>query len=324
MVLRRRDQTIEHRHFREIASLLQPDDLLVLNNTRVLPARLKGIRVKTGGKWQGLFLQEDTSTSGSWKLMGQTRGRLGEGERIRLQSFHGSDELDIELIQRLEDGTWRVQPLAPGSAAELLARFGTMPLPPYMGKATPDELDFERYQTVFHQTPGSIAAPTAGLHFTPDLLDECRSRGVKTSFVTLHVGIGTFRPVSAERLADHVMHQEWCQLSDETACAIEQARQQQQRIVAVGTTSLRTMESWRRHQQLSGQGWSGSTNLFIYPPYEFQAVNTLVTNFHLPESTLLMLVCAFAGYDFTMAAYQEAIGLNYRFFSYGDAMIILP
>ena len=319
LVLDRQSRRIEHRRIRDLPNLLAARDCLVFNNTRVLPARLLGRRAATGGKWEGLYLHRDAE--GRWKLIGQTRGYLQPNETVVIPSVDGGGELSLKLIGREPDGIFVFEPSLPGTAIELLTRFGTLPLPPYFDRQTPEANDWERYQTVYASQPGSVAAPTAGLHFTPSLLEACTARGIERTEVTLHVGLGTFRPVAVENLAEHPMHSEWCELPAAAARQLAATRANQGRVVAVGTTSLRTLESAMRHGGL--KSWSGETRLFIRPPYQFQIVEALLTNFHLPKSTLLMLVSAFAGADFIREAYQTAIAEQYRFFSYGDAMLIL-
>jgi S-adenosylmethionine:tRNA ribosyltransferase-isomerase len=318
MVVSRQTQQITHRLIRDLPDLLAPHDCLVLNNTRVLPARLIGRRIATGGKWEGLYLGNDEH--GRWKLIGQTRGYLRLGESVAVAAPNG-EELRLELTAREVDSVHLFIPNRTGSVVDLLQQFGTLPLPPYFDRKTPDADDWERYQTVFASTPGSVAAPTAGLHFTPDLLGRCEARGIARVEVTLHVGLGTFRPVAVENLSEHPMHSEWCELPATAVTGIQTTRAAGGRIVAVGTTSLRTLESAAAlHDPL--KPWRGETRLFVRPPYSFRAVDVLVTNFHLPKSTLLMLVSAFAGVDLIRHAYEEAIRERYRFFSYGDAMLI--
>lgn len=317
LVVRRDERSISHRSIRDLPELLNPGDCLVLNNSRVLPARLFGIRTKTGGKWEGLYLS--TADSGTWRLIGQTRGYLQPDETVTI-TVESQPDLVLTMIDREPDGVWRMMPNLPGSPVELLATYGVMPLPPYIERSV-TAADSERYQTTYASRPGSVAAPTAGLHLTPELLDRCRTRGILTEQVTLHVGVGTFRPVSAENLSEHIMHSEWCEFAPQVACRLADVKSRGQRIVAVGTTSARTLES--AYAQSAWQGWTGETQLFIRPPYKFQAVDALLTNFHLPKSTLLMLVSAFAGIELIRAAYAAAIAERYRFFSYGDAMLIL-
>ena len=321
LVLDRATRSLSHRTTGDLPELLEPGDCLVLNNTRVVPARLVGKRTATGGRWEGLFLATDGE--GQWKLIGQTRGRLRSREQITIESVHQPDRptLPLTLISRDEEGTWTARAESDVDAFELLQQYGTVPLPPYMQQPIARDQDWERYQTVYAVEPGSVAAPTAGLHFTPELLDRCRQRGIGTASVTLHVGIGTFRPVSADRLSEHRMHSEWCELDSTCAKQLRETRAGKRRVVAVGTTSVRTLETAASGGTI--QAWQGSTDLFIRPPHEFQSVDALLTNFHLPRSTLLVLVSAFAGIDFIREAYQTAIREEYRFYSYGDAMLIL-
>jgi S-adenosylmethionine:tRNA ribosyltransferase-isomerase len=335
LVLDRKTQRSDHHTIRDLPALLNPGDCLVLNDTRVIPARLFGRRTSTGGRWEGLFL--GTTPDGNWRLIGQTRGRLQPGESITLVPAHddqGNGDLPREFLLWLvaldEDGVWTARPDVPAAPLDILSGFGTVPLPPYIDRplATPE--DRARYQTTFARESGAIAAPTAGLHFTPELLEQCAARGVPYAFVTLHVGLGTFRPISVEQLDHHRMHSEWCELPAATSDLLNQTRATGGRIVAVGTTSVRTLESAaaanlrseRPMPPFEFRPWSGHTDLFIRPPYRFQAVDALLTNFHLPRSTLLVLVSALAGRDLILRAYREAIEHGYRFYSYGDAMLI--
>jgi S-adenosylmethionine:tRNA ribosyltransferase-isomerase len=313
MVLNRDRGTIDHCQFRELPDLLRPGDLLVLNDTRVLPARLFGRRERTGGRWEGLFFAE---SGGLWELACQTRGTLAEGEFIAVEP----GPLRLELVEKTAEGNWRVRPDQPGAPAELLSRHGQMPLPPYIrkGHAGPD--DSERYQTVFASRPGAIAAPTAGLHFTPEIFEALAERGITTTRITLHVGAGTFQPIRVDDYRQHVMHSECGELPEDAAAAINACRAAGGRVVAVGTTSVRVLETVAASGPI--RPWSGSTKLFIYPPYAFPVVDVLLTNFHLPRSTLLLLVGAFAGEELLRRAYQTAIEERYRFYSYGDAMLI--
>ncbi|QDU37861.1 S-adenosylmethionine:tRNA ribosyltransferase-isomerase [Maioricimonas rarisocia] len=312
--------TISHDQFSRFPELIRPGDVLVVNQTRVIPARLLGRRKQTGGKWEGLFL--GTDDAGFWRLIGKTRGRLTEGEAISLTAAHDPDapELDLILNSRGDNGEWHARPSTAGGALELLEAYGTVPLPPYIQRQLATRDDWERYQTTYATRPGAVAAPTAGLHFTPEVLAECERRGATIARITLHVGIGTFRPVSAERLDDHVMHSEWCEVDAEAAQVINAAREAGGRVIAVGTTSVRTLESVAATGPL--RAWQGETDLFIRPPYEFRVVDAILTNFHLPKSTLLVLVSAFAGRDLILKAYHEAVASEYRFFSYGDAMLL--
>lgn len=331
MVVRRKTGVIEHRQMRELPDLLIPNDRLVFNNTKVLPARLFGFRTSTLGMWEGLFL--DAQPDNCWRLTGQTRGRLKPAETLTLihpgtsrdavvaGEIPDAQKLELKLILQRDDGTWVVEPQSSTSTLELLDEFGTLPLPPYIGRKVADEHDASRYQTMFANEPGAIAAPTAGLHFTPELLAACRENGIHTSEVTLHVGIGTFRPVSGDRLSEHKMHSEWCRISRPTADEVLKTRANKRNVVAVGTTSVRTLEAAALAGELSS--WEESTDIFIKPGFDFQVVDQLLTNFHLPGSTLIVLVAALAGYDLTMEAYRQAVAERYRFYSYGDAMLIL-
>ena len=228
----------------------------------------------------------------------------------------------MQLLENLSDGRWRVRPLAAGDTVELLDAHGQIPLPPYIRKGMANASDRERYQTVYAREPGAVAAPTAGLHFTPRVFEQLHERGIHWAFVTLHVGLDTFRPIEVEDYTQHPMHREWGQLPDATVQAIRDCKQRGGRVVAVGTTAVRVLESAARLGPL--QAWSGETELFIHPPYEFRVVDALITNFHLPRTTLLLLVAAFAGVELLHAAYEAAITESYRFYSYGDAMLILP
>jgi S-adenosylmethionine:tRNA ribosyltransferase-isomerase len=323
LVVDRRDGSLSHHRFRDLPTLLSARDRLVLNDTRVVPARLFGHRASTGGKWEGLFLGK--TEDGHWKLIVQTRGRLNEGETITIAPAHASNSeqtLELTLVQRDAEGVWTAIPSSSTDYTELLAAFGTVPLPPYIRRKLADKDDWERYQTTYARNPGAVAAPTAGLHVTPDLLQNCSEREIGHSFVTLHVGIGTFRPIAVEHLDDHVMHAEWCELRDGTAETLNQSRRADGRIIAVGTTSVRTLETAVDNDGVFS-GLRGESELFIRPPYTFRGVDCLVTNFHLPRSSLLVLVSAFAGNELIRHAYETAIGQQYRFFSYGDAMLII-
>lgn len=322
LVLHRKDGRIEHTSIRSLPDYLQSGDCLVFNDTRVVPARLYGHREATGGKWEGLFVKALDETH--WKLIGQTRGKLNPGETILVEAKTSSGQmpLRLKLLAKDEQGEWTVElPSSTSGGIDLLQQYGEVPLPHYIERDTPTSEDIERYQTVYAQNPGAVAAPTAGLHFTPELISECESRGVQTARVTLHVGIGTFRPINVDRLDDHQMHSEWCHLPQATADQISEVRQRRGRVVAVGTTSTRTLEAVAAQGELCG--WEGETELFIRPPYEFKVVDVLLTNFHLPKSTLLVLLSTFAGRELVLHAYAEAIRERYRFFSYGDAMLVL-
>jgi len=336
LVVDRKTQQITHSTIRELPQWLQASDLLVFNNTRVLPARLFGVRTRTGGRWEGLYLE--TTVTGHWHLLCETRGRLVAGETVDLlpagdmqfgvnyaqrSTTICDSSLRLKIIERTAQGSWLMEPESPASPLEVLERFGTLPLPPYMGRRVADDEDQIRYQTAFASEPGAVAAPTAGLHFTPELLQTCAERGVQSAELTLHVGIGTFRPIAVRRLSEHRMHEEWCRLPQLTCDRIHDAKSKHGRIVAVGTTSIRTLESSAGIHGLPLKAWEGRTDLFIRPGYSFQVVDGLLTNFHLPGSTLIVLVAAFAGYDLIMEAYRQAIRERYRFYSYGDAMLIV-
>jgi S-adenosylmethionine:tRNA ribosyltransferase-isomerase len=325
LLLDRRTGAIQHRGIRDLADLLRPGDCLVLNDTRVLPARLVGQRATTGGKWEGLYLGQ--AENGDWRLIGQTRGYLKTGEQVVLIPLghdppSAPDSLHLTLIDREPDGVWRMRPEPRGDALTLLQQFGTMPLPPYMQRKIASDSDWQRYQTTYANQPGSVAAPTAGLHLTESLLANIASRGIHVARVTLHVGLGTFRPISATTLNEHTMHSEWCEIGELAVRTIQAARGAGGRVVAVGTTSVRTLETAAADGEL--RPWRGATSIFIRPPYQFRCVDGLLTNFHLPRSTLFVLVSAFAGLDQIQAAYAAAIRERYRFYSYGDAMLILP
>ena len=315
LVLHRSSGEVEHRSFAELGDLLRPDDCLVLNDTRVLPARLVGRRAATGGQWEGLYLGE---TSGLWELMTKTRGKPTVGERIVLDT----NALELELVRRTESGAWLARPLGTGPSEDLLNMAGQVPLPPYIRGGREGPGDRERYQTVYAHRAGAVAAPTAGLHFTKELLDDLRHRGIELQWLTLHVGAGTFKPVSATDTDEHHMHSEWCELTPSVAERLNALRMAGRRLVAVGTTTTRVLES---AAQAAGslEPFTGQTRLFIVPGYQYRAVDVLLTNFHLPKSTLLMLVSAFAGREAVLNAYHEAIRERYRFYSFGDAMLIM-
>ncbi len=314
MVLNRDSEQVEHRIFADLPDLLRPGDLLVRNNTRVVPARLLGHRERTGGKWEGLFLR--ALSDETWSILATTRGRPELGEIIVVEGG-----LRLALIGRGEGGTWIVRPESTAGATDLLTLHGHVPLPPYIRKGREDTSDRLRYQTVYASEPGAVAAPTAGLHFTEAVLARLKSRGIGIVDVTLHVGIGTFRPIEAETIETHVLHAEWAEVSSEAACSLNAGRAAGGRIVAVGTTSARTLETSSQSGEF--QAFAGETALYLKPGHAFRGVDALITNFHLPRSSLLVLVSALAGIERTSAAYAEAIREQYRFYSYGDAMLIL-
>ena len=313
MTLDRGSNVIGHHIFRELPELLEPGDLLVANNSKVLPARLIGTKEHTGAACELLLLNQHKGDT--WECLAKPGKRLHPGTRI----LFGDGTLSAEIEETLEDGNKYVTFYYDTETLyEKLDEFGKMPLPPYITKQLEDQ---SQYQTVYAKELGSAAAPTAGLHFTPQLLDTIRSRGVKVAEVTLHVGLGTFRPVSEETVEAHQMHSEWYSVSEETAKLINETRAAGHRVIAVGTTSCRTLESvWARYGKIVP--CSGNTSIFIYPGIALHAIDGLITNFHLPESTLIMLIAAFYGYDKTMAAYKVAVEQKYRFFSFCDAMFI--
>lgn len=314
MVLRRREESIEHHHFYELPELLQAGDVLVMNDSKVIPARLHGIKEKSGVLIEVLLLKQISKDV--WETLVRPGKRVKEGTKI---SF-GDGELVGTCEGVLPDGNRLIRFSYSGIFQEILAKLGEMPLPPYIHKKLEDP---DRYQTVYAKQEGSAAAPTAGLHFTQGILDRVREKGIKTAFLTLHVGLGTFRPVSVRQVEEHKMHAEYYELDEENAALIQEARERGGRVVAVGTTSLRTLETiagkWEG-RIVADHGW---TDIFIYPGYTFRGVDALITNFHLPKSTLIMLVSAFAGREYILSAYEEAIRMRYRFFSFGDAMLIL-
>ena len=330
LVLERLGNRIEHRKFSDLINYLRLGDVLVANDSRVMRARLRGRNAKSGGEFELLLLTEN-STNDWWAMIRPgKRALLQTG--IRLHDRHGNvTEIEAIVTDINPEGHRRLQFSGTKNICDELERLGEIPLPPYIKRENPDAnpTDAERYQTVYAASSGSVAAPTAGLHFTPEVLANIRKMGVTIHHVTLHVGLGTFAPVKAESLEEHVMHEERFTLSTETASAVNAARREGRRVIAVGTTSVRVLESSIDPETGEVKAQSGRTRIFIHPPYRFKAVDALLTNFHLPCSTLLMLVSAFAapgetrGRELILAAYQEAIRERYRFFSYGDATLIL-
>ncbi|HYT05884.1 MAG TPA: tRNA preQ1(34) S-adenosylmethionine ribosyltransferase-isomerase QueA [Gemmatimonadales bacterium] len=319
LVLERATGAIRHLGFRDVGNLVAPADVLVLNLSRVIPARLRGMReagsgMRGGGKAELLLVRE--LPDGTWLAMGHPGGKLKPGRRVTF-----GDESAVEIVERLGGGLRRVCFVGLLDARATLARYGEVPLPPYI-RRPPRAEDRERYQTVYAAHDGSVAAPTAGLHFTPELLAGLRARGVATAELDLHVGPGTFKPVETDDLTHHAMHAEPYALSERAAALINGRREAGGRVWAVGTTVVRTLETCADGRGGIRPG-AGETRAFIYPPYTFRAVDRLLTNFHLPRSTLLMLVCAFGGYENVMRAYRAAIAEGYRFYSYGDAMAII-
>ncbi len=312
LVLDKTNGQWEHKHFFDLPGYLRAGDCLILNNSRVLPARLLGHRLPGGGACEVLLLIDRGENV--WECL----VRPGKKMRVGAKVSFGDGELVGEVVEELPGGNRLVKFTYEGIFLEVLDRLGKMPLPPYIKAELQDR---ERYQTVYSKVNGSAAAPTAGLHFTPELLTQLNEMGVKVGYVTLHVGLGTFRPVKEDEITAHEMHSEYCIIPQETADLINETKREGGRVICVGTTSCRTIESWAREDGImrASAGW---TNIFIYPGYRFKVLDALITNFHLPESTLIMLVSALAGREETLAAYEEAVKERYRFFSFGDAMFI--
>lgn len=319
LVLDKNNKTIEHKHFFDITDYIDSNSILVLNNTKVLPARLYGTK-ETGAKIE-VFLLESQGEGKFWSCLIKPSKRVKPDNIITI-----SEELKVRPVKRLEDdGEWLVELIYDGDLFDILHKVGNIPLPPYIErKLKSDELkqfDMERYQTVYAKDEGSVAAPTAGLHFTQEILEKLKAKGVEIVYVTLNVGLGTFRPVKCENILDHKMHSETFEITKDAADKINCAKEQGKKLIAVGTTTVRTLETaYQKYGCI--KACHDHSELFIYPPYEFKVVDKLITNFHLPKSTLLMLVSALAGKDFIFNAYKEAIKNEYRFFSYGDCMLI--
>ena len=311
LTLDRESGAVGHHHFYDLPRFLRPGDCLVLNDSRVLPARLIGHR-PTGGACEVLLLVDKGGDL--WECLVRPGRKLKPGAQV----IFGDGQLTATVEEELNDGKRTVRFHYQGIFLEILEQLGRMPLPPYIKAELQDQ---ERYQTVYSRVVGSAAAPTAGLHFTPELLEQVREMGVKVCYVTLHVGLGTFRPVKAEEVTDHEMHSEFCQISQETADIINETKRNGGRVICVGTTSCRTVESFAAEDGTMSER-SGWTNIFIYPGYKFKVLDALITNFHLPQSTLIMLVSALAGRESILAAYETAVRERYRFFSFGDAMFI--
>ena len=309
LVMDRFTGELEHREFRDIKDYLHKGDVLVINDTKVIPARLMGVKEDTGAVIELLLLKD--LGEDKWECLSRPQKRLHIGTIVKF-----SDELSAEVVEILDEGVTRVKLLYKGILLEILDRLGEMPLPPYIHEKLQEK---DRYNTVYAKNIGSAAAPTAGLHFTKELLEELKNEGVIITNVTLHVGLGTFRPVEVDDIKDHHMHTEYYEMSQDSADILNQAKKDGRRIIAVGTTSTRTLETiMNKYGEF--KECSGNTDIFIYPGYEFKAIDCLITNFHLPKSTLVMLVSAFSKKEFVLNAYNEAIKNNYRFFSFGDAM----
>ncbi|MCI2947709.1 S-adenosylmethionine:tRNA ribosyltransferase-isomerase [Staphylococcus caledonicus] len=313
LVLGRQSGEIDHKHFTDIIDYFNPGDTLVLNDTRVMPARLFGLKEETGAKVEMLMLARIEGND--WEVLLKPAKRIKIGNRL---SF-GEGKIIAECIDELEQGGRIMRLHYEGILEERLDELGEMPLPPYIKERLDDP---DRYQTVYAKENGSAAAPTAGLHFTDDLLEKIKAKGVNIAFITLHVGLGTFRPVSVDNIDDHQMHSEYYQMTQQTADLLNQTKEQGHRIISVGTTSTRTLETIRRDYDkfVAVSGW---TDIFIYPGFEYKAIDGLITNFHLPKSTLVMLVSAFSSRENILNAYNKAVELKYRFFSFGDAMLII-
>ncbi|MCF6154153.1 MAG: tRNA preQ1(34) S-adenosylmethionine ribosyltransferase-isomerase QueA [Candidatus Brocadia sp.] len=319
LILHKNTGKVEHRKFREITEYLYPGDLLVLNNTKVIPALITGKKIS--GAFLELLLTEEIGKN-QWKALIKSNAKLKIGEEI----YIGNNIILAKLLDKAEDGSWLIEFDRKYAIKELLGRIGKMPLPPYIKRnkhedSSPSDSDRERYQTVFAQKEGAIAAPTAGLHFSQNILEKIKQNGIEIEFVTLHVGTGTFLPVKTDDIRDHRMHKEYYECPHEIIQRIQKTREQNGRVVAVGSTSCRVLETIAKTDKTPR--FSGWANLFIYPPYNFKYVDVLLTNFHLPKTTLLMLVCAFAGRENIMNAYEIAKNKGYRFFSYGDCMMII-
>ncbi len=329
LVLHRAENRLEHRQFPDLLEFLDPGDVLILNNSRVVPARLRGLNLKSAGKFEVLLLEENAVND--WWAMMKPGKRARLGSQIQILDHSGQPSGIAATVADINpEGHRRLKFSGISNVFNELDALGEIPLPPYIERVREEAADRERYQTVFAQAAGSVAAPTAGLHFTPELLDKIRARGVEIGFVTLHVGLGTFAPVKAENISEHTMHEERFELGAATAALVNSAKAAGRRVIAVGTTSVRVLETVAAQNAGQLNVCRGKTRIFIFPPYRFQIVDALLTNFHLPGSTLLMLISAFAapdkiggGREQILAAYAGAIRERYRFFSYGDAMLLL-
>jgi S-adenosylmethionine:tRNA ribosyltransferase-isomerase len=330
MVVDRKRRQIFHHHVRDLPEIVRPGDRFVLNDTKVIWAQLTGRRVRTGGRWQGLYLE--TTPEMHWRILCKTRGHLTPGEAVMLVDREGRPAIKLWLLEKQGGGQWLAHPESDESAETLLERFGRVPLPPYIRGGNMVDADVSNYQTVFAERCGAVAAPTAGLHFTKELLRTLESRGAPQTRVTLHVGLGTFRPIEEGSIDEHRMHSERGEISAAAANELNATRAAGGRIIAVGTTVVRLLETAvRSTSNLSSEStlsspiilpWQGSTDLFIRPPFEFHAIDALMTNFHFPRTTLLVLVQTFGGRELISEAYRQAIREEYRFYSYGDAMLI--
>lgn len=320
MLIDRITGRIEHSSIRELPNVLRAGDALVVNDSKVIPARLVGYREWTKGRWEGLYLREQ---NGIAEMLSSTRGFLQPGETIVLRDPEGRENQKLTLVARTPEGNFLFTPSPQREWLELLEECGRVPLPPYIrdGQMTSD--DRTRYQTIYARNPGSVAAPTAGLHLTEELITKVRASGIALVAVTLHVGLGTFRPIQVRKLEEHKMHSEHATITPQVVKRLQSSRSEGGRIIAVGTTSVRTLETAAAHNQGKLGPWNGSTDIFIRPGHQFAAVDGMLTNFHLPKSSLIVLVSAFAGRDLVMEAYAKAIEERYRFYSYGDCMLII-
>lgn len=313
LVMNKNNGEVKHEHFNNIIDYLNKGDVLVLNDTKVIPARLIGIKEETGAVIEILLLKD--LGDDKWECLSKPAKRLKVGTIV---SF-GNGELKVKVVEKFDEGLTHVELLYDGILMEILDKLGSMPLPPYIHEKLEEN---NRYQTVYAKNIGSAAAPTAGLHFTPELLDEIKEKGIEIVYVTLHVGLGTFRPVEVENILEHHMHSEFYVMNEETADILNKAKEDGRRIISVGTTSTRTLETIASNYNGKFKATSGNTDIFIYPGYEFKAIDCLITNFHLPKSTLIMLVSALSSREWILNAYEIAVLEKYRFFSFGDAMFI--
>lgn len=320
MIVDRATELIEHVHVRDLPDWLTAGDLLVLNNSKVVAARLLGRRSDTQGRWEGLYLREDEQ--GTAEFLSKTRGKLLPGETVILTDREGRNGAEITFVAREENGNAFFRTVANVSWNALMEQYGRVPLPPYIRDGQMTDEDLRRYQTVFARHPGSVAAPTAGLHFSPELLQEIERQGIQTAAITLHVGLGTFKPIQTELIKDHRMHSEQAELSSTVAEQIQECKAAGRRVVAVGTTVTRVLETAALVSDPIRE-WKGNTDIYIRPGFNFQMVDAMLTNFHLPRSSLMVLVSAFAGKELIARAYQEAIREEYRFYSYGDCMLMI-
>ncbi len=321
MVVNRAHRSVSHAYVRDLPTILRAGDVVVVNDSKVIPARLIGYRTLTRGRWEGLFLREGEQSIA--EALCKTRGKIEVGETVTLRDREGRDQAQLVVLGHGDEGRLLLRPEPIEPWKELLERCGRVPLPPYIRDGQMVDEDRNRYQTVYARNDGSVAAPTAGLHFTPNLIQQLRASGIALVAVTLHVGLGTFRPIQSKKLDEHKMHVEVGEMSEAVAKRLHSVRSEGGRTIAIGTTSVRVLETAGTRSPNGLQAWKGETDLFIRPGYSFNTVDGLLTNFHLPRSSLLVLVSAFAGNELIRQAYEEAIRERYRFYSYGDCMLIL-